>query len=299
MKVFVSWSGELSKKIAESIKRWLPCIIQSVDVFYSPEDIEKGENWDSKISKELSECKYGIICLTSENVSASWINFEAGAIAKSLDSRVATLMINISPSDIKGPLSRYQATKIEKEDFYQLVCNINDQCESPIRSEVLKTAFDGLWSNMITEINEIISTSKKTSLNTKKGQNNSEAIEEILLLLRKQNTILSSPQQLLPEEYFEHINDRVLRNRSFERYDEFIYDILHYTKRLLSLAEFSDDRKRTLDQLGVTELIEIIGHHVDRRTCSKQVFITFREIRQRFRALYEQLDVIENDTDTE
>ena len=46
MKVFVSWSGELSCQIAEVLKKWIPCIIQSVDVFFSPEDIEKGDNWD-------------------------------------------------------------------------------------------------------------------------------------------------------------------------------------------------------------------------------------------------------------
>ena len=111
MKVFISWSGELSKATAEHLKKWIPCIVQSVEVFFSPEDIEKGENWDSKISQVLSECNYGIICLTSQNVSAPWINFEAGAIAKSLDSRVSCLMVDIRPSDIKGPLSRYQATK--------------------------------------------------------------------------------------------------------------------------------------------------------------------------------------------
>lgn len=299
MKVFVSWSGDLSKKIAESIKRWLPCIIQSVDVFYSPEDIEKGENWDSKISKELSECKYGIICLTAENVTASWINFEAGAIAKSLDSHVATLMINISPSDIKGPLSRYQATKMDKDDFYQLVCNINEQCETPIKTEVLKTAFDGLWSNMITEIESIISTSKKTAANSKKSQNNSEAIEEILLLLRKQNTILSSPQQLLPEDYFEYINDRVFRNRNVERHDEFIYDILQYAMRVITLAESDDDKKQIIECFKATDLIEIIGHYVDRRTCSKQVFMLFRNVRQRYRLMYESYDRSNVNTDIE
>ena len=120
MKVFVSWSGELSKEIAEVLKKWIPCIIQSVEVFYSPEDIEKGDNWDATISSELSECNYGIICLTPENTMAPWINFEAGAIAKSLDSKVSALMINIKPSDIKGPLSRYQATRFEKQDFFQL-----------------------------------------------------------------------------------------------------------------------------------------------------------------------------------
>ena len=117
MKIFVSWSGELSRQIAEVLKKWIPCIIQSVEVFFSPEDIEKGDNWDKTISTELSECNYGIICLTTDNTTAPWINFEAGAIAKSLDSKVTALMINVKPSDIKGPLSRYQATKFEKDDF--------------------------------------------------------------------------------------------------------------------------------------------------------------------------------------
>ena len=137
MKVFISWSGELSKKIAGELKKWLPCIIQSVEVFYSPEDIEKGENWDSKISTELSEYKYGIVCLTSENTKAPWINFEAGAIAKTLDSRVSALMVNIKPSEIQGPLKRYQATKLEKSDMFQLITDINSSTEPPLSSLLL------------------------------------------------------------------------------------------------------------------------------------------------------------------
>ena len=85
MKIFISWSGELSCKVAKILKMWIPCVIQSVDVFFSPEDIEKGNNWDKTISTELENCSYGIICLTKDNVEAPCINFEAGAIAKSLN----------------------------------------------------------------------------------------------------------------------------------------------------------------------------------------------------------------------
>lgn len=173
MKIFVSWSGSLSNKIAEAIKKWLPCLINSVDVFFSSEDIEKGENWDSKISSELSDCKYGIICLTKENVSAPWINFEAGAIAKALDSKVATLMINVNPSDVKGPLSRYQGTKTEREDFYQLIQDINKQCDSPIPDNVLKNTFDALWDKIQEDFETCISSPPESFSFARSSQLNS------------------------------------------------------------------------------------------------------------------------------
>lgn len=169
MKIFVSWSGDLSRKIAEVLKKWIPCIIQSVEVFFSPEDIEKGDNWDRTISTQLSECKYGIICLTSENTNAPWVNFEAGAIAKTLDSRVAALMIDIKPSDIRGPLSRYQATKFEKDDFYQLILSVNKTLESPLDDKILENAFDAMWPALETEASNITVQFAQKSNKTKKS----------------------------------------------------------------------------------------------------------------------------------
>ena len=32
MKVFVSWSGKLSRAIAQTLKQWLPCMIQSLEI---------------------------------------------------------------------------------------------------------------------------------------------------------------------------------------------------------------------------------------------------------------------------
>lgn len=37
----VSWSGELSCQIAEVLKKWIPCIIQSVDVFFHLKILKK------------------------------------------------------------------------------------------------------------------------------------------------------------------------------------------------------------------------------------------------------------------
>lgn len=207
MKIFISWSGELSHKIAEILDQWIPCILQSVETFFSTEDIEKGDNWDRVISERLSECNHGIICLTPDNLNAPWINFEAGAIAKTFDSKVTALMININPSDIKGPLSRYQATRLEKNDFYQLIFSINKELEKPLEDKHLKNIFDSIWKNLESEINNAITdfSQKNDSVNNP-VLNKNNPLEEILQLLRIQNTMLSNPEKLIPIEYLqEHL----------------------------------------------------------------------------------------------
>ncbi len=253
MKIFISWSGELSKKIAESIKKWLPCFINMVDVFFSPDDIEKGENWDNKIAKELSECKYGIICLTKENVTAQWINFEAGAIAKTLDSRVATLMVNINPSDVKGPLSRYQATKMEKDDFFQLVENINNQCDTPVNKEVLKNTFDGLWDKMMEDLLGAVNNYKRDiGAKNKKEINNAEAIEEILQLVRGQSAIINDPTKLLPQDYIRYtLKESYADNRKI---DEFFDALYMHTRKFIS-EQYSNEE--------ITEVKPFVRNYMD------------------------------------
>lgn len=227
MKVFISWSGELSQNIAKELSEWLPSIIQSIDVFYSPDDIKKGENWDSRLTNELQDSKYGIVCLTPENVLAPWIHFEAGALSKTLDSKVSTLMINVVTSDIQGPLSRFQATKLEKEDFYQLLENINEASDSPINEKVLQKSFDAIWDKMYENINNIIKegASKKKDV-AQQNKDRSVVLEEILQLIRKQDAIISNPEKLLPIDYFEYVC------RSIAVYKSRSEDIIDFIDRI-------------------------------------------------------------------
>ncbi len=81
-KVFLSWSGDLSRQLAEELRSWLPGVLQFVRPYFTPDDVEKGAKWNSEISKELEESDVGILCLTRNNLDKPWIIFEAGALSK-------------------------------------------------------------------------------------------------------------------------------------------------------------------------------------------------------------------------
>lgn len=197
MKVFISWSGTLSKKIAECLKTWLPCFIQSIEPFCSTEDIEKGVNWNQKLTTELNNTHFGIVCLTNENVSAPWIHFEAGAISKLVDSKISVLQIGLNVSDIKGPLSTFQATKFEKDDFYKLLESINNSSESHLNPSTLKTCFEAQWDNFQKAIDDIITKSKSKVKKNEEKRSDTEILEEVLELVRTQTSILTNPQKLI------------------------------------------------------------------------------------------------------
>jgi len=280
MKIFISWSGELSCKVAKILKRWIPCVIQSVDVFFSPEDIEKGNNWDKTISTELENCSYGIICLTKDNVEAPWINFEAGAIAKSLNSKVSALMINIKPSDIKGPICRYQATKIEKEDFFKLLKSINESSEEPLEMERLQSTFDIMWNKIESDIEEVIKQNTKNGTNKKSndGIQDIEPLEEILRILRQNNAILSNPERLFPVDYLDYVQNRLKDERRISNIDKdalfqdlfsYIDNIFQYTRTLSSVSLRCD----FLEKCKFRDLLELVYKNTrnmnDRRLFSR------------------------------
>jgi hypothetical protein len=147
MKVFISWSGRLSQKVAELLKEWIPNVLQNAEPWISSADIEKGEIWFGAISEKLADISIGIICLTKENINAPWILFEAGSLSKGLTkNRVCTLLIESEPTDLKPPLSQFNATKPIKEDMAKLVQTINASDKEKMLPEPrIQASFEQWW----------------------------------------------------------------------------------------------------------------------------------------------------------
>lgn len=118
MKVFISWSGSRSEALAKALKEWLRLILHYTDPWMSQSDIDAGDRWGTEIAKGLEACNFGIIFVTKENLTAPWILFEAGALAKSIqDSKVIPLLLDIDKKDVSGPLAQFQAKKVDVEEI--------------------------------------------------------------------------------------------------------------------------------------------------------------------------------------
>jgi lambda repressor-like predicted transcriptional regulator len=183
-KVFISWSGPLSHKLGEALRNWLPSALQFVRPYFSPEDIEKGAKWSTEISKELESSNIGVICLTRDNTEKPWILFEAGALSKSLEkSRVCTLLFDVDPSDVKGPLTSFQATRFIREDFKRLFSVINSAADDArLDPNVLDNVFDMWWPKLEEEVANILKTSDKAA--KKERRTERDILEELLELAR-------------------------------------------------------------------------------------------------------------------
>ena len=122
MNLFISWSGERSRLVAELLKSWIQCCFQGINPWLSSKDIDKGTIWFSEITSQLSNTHNGILCLSKSNLNNPWILFEAGALAKGLSSnRVYTFLIDLQASDVKDPLAQFNHTTPDKESVYQLM----------------------------------------------------------------------------------------------------------------------------------------------------------------------------------
>jgi hypothetical protein len=153
MQVFISWSGEPSRSIARSLKGWIESILPPVDPWMSDEEIGSGTRWNDELARALDLTDFGIICVSRDNQHAPWLIFEAGALAKSLDTgRVVPLCIDLPPPDITGPLAAFQGRSLDEAGVRRLVHDLNQMTEKPLARDRLDKVLDTYWPGLEQDI---------------------------------------------------------------------------------------------------------------------------------------------------
>jgi hypothetical protein len=184
MEVFISWANSRSGAVAAVLRDWLPNVVNALRPWLSSSDIDLGTRWSTEVSNRLESSQAGIICLTPENVHSDWILFEAGALSKTVDkSLVCPLLIDLAPSDIKGPLAQFQATRFDEDGILKLLLSLNKGLgENSLPNERLEKAFKVWWPVLKAGLSTLPSpTVTKTPSRTDR-----DILEEILATVRSE-----------------------------------------------------------------------------------------------------------------
>lgn len=184
MKVFLSWSGEPSQRVAQALRRTLPLMLQHIETWGSFADIQPGARWASNIAYELQRAEFAIVCVTPENLHSDWISFELGALLKTVGpARICPYLIGFSPADLRGPLVQFQAVEATEQGTRRLIQSLNAATDPPSLNDAqLRNVFEHFWPAIAQAIQEALqrSSSSRTLRQQPPIRPERELLEEIL-----------------------------------------------------------------------------------------------------------------------
>ncbi|MBI3757795.1 MAG: toll/interleukin-1 receptor domain-containing protein [Deltaproteobacteria bacterium] len=210
LQVFLGWSGDRSKAVADALHAWIPRVLQSVKPWFSEQDINAGTEWDNVLSEGINQSSIGILCITPECQVSPWLLFEAGVLAKKVDNEqlVIPYLIDMKKGDLKPPLSRFQMVEADEAGTFKMIESINKVLgKDQISDEILKETFSLFWKKLDNQLAQL-STPVVQSPRREPG----EKIDELLELVRSATRYQSPSRQTLSDQDVRSIALAVINN---------------------------------------------------------------------------------------
>jgi hypothetical protein len=248
--VFLAWSGSVSQKMAGLLKDYLPLFVRNIAIFMS-EDITKGKRWHTEIANALGSTKFGILCLTHENLASEWIHFEAGALSKTIDdsTHVCPLLLDVKMSELKEPLASFHATLFDKEEFKKLVKALAQACGDSLEEGQFNTLMEALWPKIDQSIkslkDELAEIRKKIGKPEDAKPKVDSLLEEVVVRIREQGRLLAT----LTEQSGTGLGKEILLAvQDFKMVQQHTMDLLKMNspRRLFRIREEDDSVRRDL-----------------------------------------------------
>lgn len=153
--VFISWSGDLARGVAEVLQEWLPTLMDDVDPWVSSVSIQAGMHWLGQVNARLDTAVFGIVLVTLENKGKEWLNFEAGALGQRFvgneRGRVVPITVDFtSATELPTTLSQFQAVPMDRDGLWRAAQSL---AESLGKNEsAVQRRFDGSWDDLKTKL---------------------------------------------------------------------------------------------------------------------------------------------------
>lgn len=123
--MFIGYGGPKSRLVAHALREWLRCLSPDVEPWVSTLDLQPGGFWPIELASRLEQTRAGILCVTRDNTDSSWLNFEAGALSRSVESAlVIPYAIDIDTAMIPTPIGHFQGVAANRRDTLRMVSRL-------------------------------------------------------------------------------------------------------------------------------------------------------------------------------
>lgn len=252
MKVFLSWAGERSKHIAQTLYTWLPQVIQTLEPWMSTR-IDKGDSWDGAIADALDSTPIGILALTPESLDSKYLHYEAGAIANVKGSKVCTLLIGLKDVEVKQPLARFQHTQADKDDVLILLKTINEKIkergEKSLSDDQLRKSLELNWPEF-----ELALKCLPAEPHNTQQRPQIDMVEEILQTVRDLDQKLDVSNRMLELDLLFNDRNRKLDNNQLD------VGVPYSTIKKLVASYTNDNSITTAKELS--EQVNLVGKYI-------------------------------------
>lgn len=156
MNLFLSWSGNTSRAIADRLGEWLPALFPGITTFHSERDIAAGSQWLNVLFGQLKKSGFSIIVMTPDNRQSKWLLFESGALLRGMtNTRIVPYCFNLEQKDLDEPLKYLQGVRADRPGTYKLVQSINRALEPQLTEKKLQTVFEKHWPSLEKQLKRI------------------------------------------------------------------------------------------------------------------------------------------------
>lgn len=194
MKIFISWSGDHARAIAQVVRNWIDDVFETATPFMSQSDIEGGSRPLPRIESELENARFGVIIVTKANQHAPWITFEAGALSKVIDDAgqyVMPMLVDLRISDLTGPLTQFQAAILDQAGTRKLVQSIGKVLS--LEPGYVDRKFETYWPQLEAELKKIPAPVDHPG--EKAERPSGDVLDEILTIVRALRADRQAPRE--------------------------------------------------------------------------------------------------------